>query len=286
MNAIKVETPLGAVEIAVTGEGPAVLAIHGAMGGYDQSLLLARSAVGAAPFRCIAVSRPGYLGTPLSLGKTPEEQADLCAAALEALGVRRAAVVAVSGGGQCALQFALRHADRCWGLVMVSACSAPITVRLPLQFHVMKLMARIPPLVAMLRRNAVRDPEKAARRSIPDPALRARTLNDPEAGPLMTALQLSTMDQMARRLPGTENDITQSRLPFAYPLERITTPALVIHGTADSVAPFAAAQALAARLPRAELLAIEKGEHVSLFTHLAEIRARVTQFLGEHAPAP
>jgi pimeloyl-ACP methyl ester carboxylesterase len=290
MNAVPVrpvmiQTPRGAVECAVSGEGPAVLALRGAMGGYDKSLLLARAAVGCSGFRFVAVSRPGYLATPLALGETPEEQAYLCAGVLDALGISQAAIIAVSGGGQCALQFALRHGNRCWGLVMVSACSAPLHVRLPFGFRLMKLMARLPWLVAAMRRKAATQPEQAARRSIPDPEMRARTLNDPEAGPMLTELQLSTMDRMAQRLPGTLNDIKQSRLPFDYPLEHIPVPVLVVHGTADQAVPFADAKALAGRLPNAELLTLEGGEHVSLFTHLHEIRTRVTQFLNTYMPA-
>lgn len=256
----------------------AVLALHGAMGGYDQSLLLARAAIGTTGFGFIAVSRPGYLGSPLALGRTPEEQADLCASLLDALAVREAALIAISGGGQCALQFALRHAERCWGLVMVSACSAPIPMRPPLGFYLMRLMARFPPAVASMRRRATADPERAASRSIPDPELRARTLGDPEAGPLLMALQLSVMVRMASRIAGTDNDIKHSRRPFAYPVERISAPALVVHGTADKAVPFAQAKSLAARIPGAELLSIEDGEHVSIFTHLHEIRLKVRAF--------
>jgi pimeloyl-ACP methyl ester carboxylesterase len=249
------------------------------MGGYNQGVLLARAAVGTPEFRFVAISRPGYLGTSLALGETPERQADLCAAVLDALSIPRAAVIAISGGGQCALQFALRHRDRCRGLVMISACSAQLNVRLPFKFHLLKLMARFPALVALMQRRAAIHPDAAARRSIPDPALRARTLNDPEAGPLLLALQLSTMDQMAQKLPGTQNDIVHSRLPFGYPLEQIPVPLLVVHGTADQAVPFAQAKALAGRVPGAELLTIEGGEHVSLFTHLHEIRTRVRHFL-------
>ena len=143
-------------------------------------------------------------------------------------------------------------------------------------------MARIPAVSGRLRSKAARDPDSAARRSIPDPQLRARTLNDPEAGPLMTALQLSTMDRLAERLPGTENDILQSRRPFAYPLERVSAPLLVVHGTADEAVPVAQARALAARVPQAELLLLEGGRHTSLFTHLYEIRERTIPFLDAH----
>lgn len=274
-----IQTARGGMECVRTGEGPAVLLLHGAMGGYDQSLLLGRSACGPQGHEFVAVSRPGYLGTPLDLGKAPQDQADLCAALLDAIGIGDVAVIAVSGGGQCALQFALRHAERCRALVMISACCAPLTVRLPLRFHLLKWMARFPALAGMMQRKAAADPDRAAARAIPDPALRARTLHHPEAAPLLRALQTSTMERMAERLPGTLNDIAQSRLPFAYPVERIAAPMLIIHGTVDSAAPFEHAKSLAVRVPGAELMTIEGGEHVSLFTHLDEIRARVRPFL-------
>jgi len=280
-----VETRLGIVECAELGQGPAILLLHGAMGGYDQSLLLGRSAVDGSGLRFIVVSRPGYLGTPLACGRTPEHQADLCAALLDALYIHQAAAIAISGGGQCAVQFALRHPERCWGLVMISACSAQINVRLPLRFHLMKWMAHVPWVVSAMRKKVAADPAATAQRSIADPELRTRTLNDPEAGPLMLALQLSSMDRMAQRMVGTENDIAQSRLPFDYPLEQIRVPALVVHGTADQAAPFAQAKALASRVANAETLFIDGGEHVSLFTHLHEIRTRVMQFVNRHAPS-
>ncbi len=277
-----VSTPRGPVEVVISGDGPAVLALHGAMGGCDQSLLLART-LAEGGYRVLAPSRPGYLGTPLSSGRTAEEQADLHAAMLRRLGLRSAAVVAVSGGGPSALQLALRHPELCWGLVLVSTCSGVMAERIPLRFHLMKLLARIPAFAAMARRQLDRDPEAAAARSIPDPALRARTLADPEAWPLLLALMRSTSDRMGARLAGTDNDIRVTRRT-TYPLERIAAPALVVHGTADSVASFDHGAALAARIPGAELLAIEGGEHVSIFTHREVVRERVTKFLREHAP--
>ena len=115
-------TARGPVEYAELGDarGAVVLAIHGRPGGYDQGVLMARS-LGEKLARWIAVSRPGYLRTSLEVGRTPAEQADAHAALLDAIGVNRAVVVGLSGGGPSSLHFALRHADRCRGLVLVSA---------------------------------------------------------------------------------------------------------------------------------------------------------------------
>lgn len=71
----------------------------------------------------------------------------------------------------------------------------------------------------------------------------------------------------------------QTREDMSFPLERIDVPVLVVHGTADRVVPFAPnGQSLAARVPGAEMLAIDGVEHVSIFTHRAETRAQVSSF--------
>lgn len=277
------KTRRGPVEYATFGEGSAVIALHGAMGGYDQGLILTRT-IGGVGYQFVALSRPGYLGTPLSTGRSPEEQADLCADLLDQLQIHEAAVLAISGGGPCAVHFALRHRDRCRGVVLVSTCSDKIDTPLPLSFQLTKLLARWPAFVNVMRKRVMQDPERGARRSITDPVLRARTLQDPETGPLFTALLDSTFDQMALRLPGTENDIAVTR-STSYPLEEIAVPVLVVHGTADRLVPFAQhAKAFEARIPGVELLAIEDGEHACIFTHRDEIRTRVSQFLRAHLP--
>jgi pimeloyl-ACP methyl ester carboxylesterase len=274
-------TARGPLELVEAGTGPAVVCLHGAMGGHDQSLLLAR-VLGEAGFRYLALSRPGYLGTPLASGRTAEAQGDLVAAALDALGLPRAAVMAVSGGGPAALSFAVRHPARCSALVLVSTCSGRVDQRIPLTFHLTRRLLRCAWLAEAMRRRAARDPGQAAARSIPDPALRARTLADPEVGPLLRALLASTLERAAERLDGTLNDIALTRRT-EYPLEQIACPALVVHGTADRVVSFAHARAAAARIPGAELLALDGGDHVAIFTHRGPARARVAAFLRGHA---
>lgn len=53
-------TPCGPIEYAEAGNGPPVLVIHGAGGGFDQGLELAQPLIDAG-FRVTAVSRFGYL---------------------------------------------------------------------------------------------------------------------------------------------------------------------------------------------------------------------------------
>ena len=55
-------TRCGAIEYAIAGDGPPVLFVHGAGGGFDQGLAFGRDLV-AAGFRLIAMSRFGYLRT-------------------------------------------------------------------------------------------------------------------------------------------------------------------------------------------------------------------------------
>ncbi|KIZ44719.1 MULTISPECIES: alpha/beta hydrolase [Rhodopseudomonas] len=278
-------THRGEIEYISAGAGPAVLALHGGMGGVDQSLLLFRAAIGdAAGLRVIAVSRPGYLGTPLAGAETPERQADLAAALLDRLEIPAAFVIAVSAGGPSALQFALRHRSRCRGLILVSCCTgrldipAEVRSRLPM----MRWLARLPWLVAMMRWRADADPGRTAARSIRDPALLARTLAHPEAGVLLRTLQSSAMSRLAARLPGTENDITLCASMPPIAVADIDAPILAIHGTADRVVPFAHGRRIADQARQAELMAIDGGEHVSLFTHLDDIRERVRGFLRLH----
>jgi pimeloyl-ACP methyl ester carboxylesterase len=281
-----IHTALGPVEYTSYGEGPTVIALHGGMGGYDQSLLLARAAIPAPNFRVLAISRPGYLGTPLASGRQPAEQTDLCAALLDTLLIDQAAVIAVSAGGPSALQFALRHRKRCWGVVMVSACSGNF-VTPPKVFRrlaTMKALTRIPFATAIMRSKVRHAPHAAARRSIADPELRTRTLQHPQAGPLMTALSLSVLDRLSERLPGTTNDIAQLAAADVSPLAQIAAPVLVIHGTGDRVVPFSHGLAVTNSAPSTKLMAIEGGEHVSLFTHLDEIGVCVRSFLTSAKP--
>ncbi len=278
------ETALGVVEYVEMGDGPVVIAIHGAMGGYDQSVILAQT-IGDAGYRYIAMTRPGYLGTPMRSGQTPEQQGDLIAALLDKLGIDRAGVMAVSGGGPSAVQFGLRHSGRCAGLVLVSTCADKVDMPIPFSFKVMKYLARWPWFVHKFRKKAEKDLEAVAKRSIRDPEILARTVNDADTWPLFSTMLLSTFDRMGQRLEGTENDIEITRTA-TYPLENLDVPVLIVHGTQDPLVPFEVhAKMYEARVPHVELLAVDGGEHVAIFTHRDMVRAKVMAFMQRHFTA-
>jgi pimeloyl-ACP methyl ester carboxylesterase len=271
-NSQIVHTSRGPVEYAVRGEGPAVLVIHGCPGGYDQGLIAADLA-GAEGFQFIAVSRPGYLRTPLRLGRSPEDQANCYAALLDALGIRQAAIIGISGGGPSALQFALRHPERCWALVTVCAISRCLTeaeienCKSPLR-HVLFTAD----LVSRLALKAVR-----VLTFLGNGAAAGAAWGDREEARMIAGL-LRSMTVFSKRRVGLLNDERHLTSMAAYPLQEIKVPTLVLHGTADEIVPFSHAEHLAEKVPHAKLVSVKGGKHIFFATHREAVLAPVIEF--------
>jgi 2-hydroxy-6-oxonona-2,4-dienedioate hydrolase len=115
-------TRSGPIEYFEWGQGPAVIVVHGAGGGFDQGRLIA-GAFGGGPFRWIAISRFGYLGSALPADASTSAQADAILDLLDHLQIDRASILAFSGGVPPALQFAQRHPSRTACLAMLSSAS-------------------------------------------------------------------------------------------------------------------------------------------------------------------
>jgi len=146
----------------------------------------------------------------------------------------------------------------------------------------MKYLARRPWFAARFRKKAEKDLAAVAKRSIRDPEILARTISDSDIWPLFSTMLLSTFDRMWQRLDGTENDIEITRTA-TYPLENLNVPVLIVHGTRDQLVEFEVhAKMFEARLPNAELLPVDGGEHVAIFTHRNMVRAKVTEFFRRH----
>ena len=58
---------------------------------------------------------------------------------------------------------------------------------------------------------------------------------------------------------------------------------LIVHGAEDRMVEFEVhAKMFQARLPNAELPAVEGGEHVSIFTHRDMVRTKAPEFFQRH----
>lgn len=246
-----IKTASGLVEYSVLGEGPAVLIVHGSPGGYDQSLGIAKF-LHDPRFSFICMSRPGYLRTPLATGQTPEEQADMYAALLNALGIERAAITGISGGGPSALQFALRHPDRCNGLIMLSAVSQHYS-----EDEVNQLLPPVNRLLKML----------SDRLLLFNPFVFV-LVKLSEAMPQVISPDFThSLAMSGLRQPGYDNDMAQFDEITGYPLERIRVPTLALHGTADIDLPIAHAELVEAEVPGARLIRAEGGGHLFFATY-------------------
>ncbi|WP_435083297.1 alpha/beta fold hydrolase [Gordonia hongkongensis] len=117
-----VETPTGPVEYVDVGSGPPLVFVHGSPGGCDQGVLMTRFLAGT--HRVIAVSRPGYLGTPLGGdNRDPAAQAALVRAVLDSVGIDRFGLMCWSGGGPVAYSLAASVPERVSAIVAVAAVS-------------------------------------------------------------------------------------------------------------------------------------------------------------------
>lgn len=259
-------TRLGPIEYCIRGEGPVVLIAHGSPGGYDMGMAFAKL-FGSPNFTYLAVSRPGYLRTPLTTGLSPEEQADVYAALLEALHIPQAAVLGISGGGPSAIQFALRHPELCTGLVMVSGVAQhyseqeiwqtyAATKRLAKQLY-SKIVAFDPLLYFLL----------------PFAGLQP-------AGPVAVDLVRTSM-LYTQRKHGFDNDMEQFNKIIRYPLEQITAPTFIVHGTSDDEVLFEDAELLFKEIPNAELLSIPGGSHMAFYTHASVVMPALQRFLQQ-----
>lgn len=267
-----IQTARGPIETLVEGEGPAVLVAHGALGGYDRARVYSFPEAG---FKFICPSRPGYLRTPLDVGKTPEEQADAFAALLDALGIEKAALIACSAGGPISLQFCLRHPDRCWALVLGNAINTPLSAFHGLMHPVAKALFGWDWLtwfgVNRIVLYALR------------PNLGLQTRGCPEKQEKIKAM-LRTMYPTSLRRAGFLNDMEQIQAQTYNNLKEVHVPTLIIHGTADLVVPYQQGVRSAEVIPGAEFISVPSGTHLCFISHNEQIYPALINFLHQHQP--
>jgi pimeloyl-ACP methyl ester carboxylesterase len=118
------KTDQGDIEYAIAGEGIPVLLLHGAGGGYDQGLWGGKMYLGAG-YKFVAVSRYGYLRSPIPINASIKTQAALYKELLDYLNIEKVVVIGASAGGPSATQFANDSPERVLTLILLSAVSMP-----------------------------------------------------------------------------------------------------------------------------------------------------------------
>jgi pimeloyl-ACP methyl ester carboxylesterase len=274
------ETPCGLIEYAVAGNGAPVLVVHGAGGGFDQGMDFARGFT-QEPFKIIAVSRFGYLRTPLPTDASAAAQAEAHLCLLNALGIQRAAIVGASAGAPSAMQFAIRHPDR----------TAALLLLVPAAYHADAAPAVSTPAWTQFFFDTALKSDFLfwlAIRTVPDTIIGAILATPPEVvRKADRSEQQRVQEVMKQILPvsprrlGLLNDAKVTSTLPRYELERIQAPTLVISVKDDRFGTYAAARYTAAHIPGSRFVGYEEGGHIWVGHH-REVMNAAASFVLEH----
>jgi 2-hydroxy-6-oxonona-2,4-dienedioate hydrolase len=274
------QTPCGPIEYAEAGAGAPVLVVHGAGGGFDQGMDIAAPLVGHG-FRVIAVSRFGYLRTPMPADAAPAAQADAHACLLDALHIERAAIFGISAGAPSSLQFALRYPQRTTALVLLVPGSYA-----PSRNAGSKEMAA-PAGTTFFLDTALRSDFLfwAALKLAPDSMTRILLGTDPalvSSASREEQARIATVKDhilpISPRRAGLLNEESVMSTLEPYPLERITAPVLTLSAPDDLYGTYEAARYTAGQIPGARFVAYPNGGHL-LVGHQQQAMDEIVRFL-------
>lgn len=270
------QSRFGTMEYATAGSGPPCIMIHGTGGGFDQGLAFAQRLV-AAGRQVVAPSRFGYLRTAMPAEPTSENQADAIVDLMDELRIDRAPVIGGSAGALSALQFAIRHPDRCSAL-------APIVPATYVPGHIPQPPSAIARAIMdyglksdFLFWAGIAGAEDAMVRALlaTDPALVHRA--SPSEQARVRAI-LTDILPVSARARGLANDAALTGAPAPMALDRISAPTLVISLEDDGFGTVAAARHIANSVPDAKLTIYPSGGHVWV-GHDEELFAALDAFL-------
>jgi 2-hydroxy-6-oxonona-2,4-dienedioate hydrolase len=274
-----VATPCGPIEYQETGRGVPLLAVHGSGGGYDQGIAFAGPLVEHG-IRVIAMSRFGYLRTPMPAEASAAAQADAYVCLLDALGIQQAAIMGGSAGAPSALQMAIRHPERVSALVLL----------VPLAYKPTTLADSAPPLPAWVENammrlvgsdflfwaalHVARDSLIKVVLATPPELLKAASLQERARVQAM----LDNILPVSARAQGLRSDTAVGKHLAPAPLEAIHVPTLIISARDDRYGTYAGAQYTAGMISGAKFIGFEAGGHTWV-GHDDEVRAEIAKLL-------
>ena len=276
-----VDTPCGRIEYALIGKGAPVLLVHGAGGGFDQGLELGRP-LAERGFTVIAISRFGYLRTPLPADASPAAQADAHACLLDALKLPGAAILGGSAGAPSAVEFCLRHAGRCSAMVLL------VPAFFPRGTHAQPPASPSPMFDWMvgsdflfwLNMKLARD--TVLERIFATPVLDFENASTEEQERILRIAR--GILPLSRRRKGLWNDLVIVASSPRYELERIATPTLVISIEDDLFGTYPSSRSAAERIPGARFVSFPTGGHLWVGRQ-GEVALELTAFLNRSAAA-
>jgi pimeloyl-ACP methyl ester carboxylesterase len=250
--------------------------VHGAGGGFDQALGFAEQ-LAHYGFRAIAMSRFGYLRTPMPADASPAAQADAHACLLDALQIARAAIVGISAGAPSSMQFALRHPHRTTALILL----------VPLAYAPREADTPSATTRFMLEQATQSDfLYWAALKIAPSFVVKTILATPPEVLATADAQERARVNELMRhilplseRSAGLLNDSAIGNTIQRYDLERISAPTLLVSLVDDLYGTFEGARYSAAHIPGARFVGYGRGGHVWVGHH-GEILAQLVTFLG------
>ena len=262
-GSVLVNTRCGPIEYQEAGTGTPLLMIHGSGGGHDQGMAFAGKLTERS-IRVIAMSRFGYLRTPMPLEASPAAQADAHVCLLDALGIAKAAVLGGSAGGPSALQMAIRHPDRVNALVLL----VPLAYKPSTAADSAKPLA--PWAEALLMRMIGSDflfwaglhvaRDKVIQYVLATPPEQVNAAS-PEERARVNAI-LDHILPVSSRAAGLRSDSVLGKSLGPSPLNKVRAPTLVVSVRDDGFGTYASAEYTASQIKGARFVGFEHGGHV------------------------
>jgi 2-hydroxy-6-oxonona-2,4-dienedioate hydrolase len=261
-GSVLLPTRCGPIEYQEAGSGVPLLAVHGSGGGRDQGMAFA-GGLAAQGIRVIAMSRFGYLRTPMPVDASAEAQADAHVCLLDALGIAKASVMGGSAGAPSALQMALRHPDRVSALVLL----VPLTYKPPTQAD---SAVPLPPWAEKLMMRMIASDFLfwAALHVARDQVIKTVLATPPELVRAASAKEQARINAMltnilpvSDRAAGLISDTAVGKHLVPAPLVSIRIPTLIISARDDRYGTYASAQYTAGQIPGAKFIGFDEGGH-------------------------
>lgn len=265
------DSKFGKIEYLLRGKGPTILVSHGITGGIDQGMGMIEDLI-RPEYQFLYISRFGYLKSSIPENPTAGLQGDAYCELLNHLGIETAFVLGNSAGGTSAIQFAIRHPEKCKGLILISS-NAPLDAKQGnppmfifksdfLYWLFLKLVGGT--MMSMFLPKSI-----------------VSTLSDKEKREIAGSVFFSALP-VSKRTQGIAFDLTISNpsINTDISFDDISAPTLIINAVDDPATRIEGAERLAGRIRNSTLVIVTDGGHL-LLNQEEIIRKHIDEFVSQ-----